>query len=85
MEAVQYNLCMYLFIICVRGQVLTAVSMKMRVLWDLAPCSLGVDRRFRGAYSVMEAVRTSETSVYSNETTLYIFRKTDLHIYLWSS
>jgi hypothetical protein len=29
---------------CVRFQVLTAVSMKFRVVWDLAPCSLHVDR-----------------------------------------
>jgi hypothetical protein len=35
----------------VRFQVLTAASMKRRVLWDVAPCSLvGVDRRLRGAY-----------------------------------
>jgi hypothetical protein len=27
----------------VRFQVLTAVSMKSRALWDVAPCSLGVD------------------------------------------
>jgi hypothetical protein len=32
-------------------QVLTAVSMKFRVFWDVAPCShVEVDRRFRGAY-----------------------------------
>jgi hypothetical protein len=32
-----------------RFQVLTS-SMNMRVFWDIAPCSLGVERRFRGAY-----------------------------------
>jgi hypothetical protein len=32
----------------VRFEVLTASSMKMRVFWDIAPCSLaGVERRFR--------------------------------------
>jgi hypothetical protein len=32
-------------------EVITAVSMKMTVSWDVAPCSiLEVDRRFRGAY-----------------------------------
>jgi hypothetical protein len=32
-------------------QVLTAVSMKMTVFWDAAPCSLvEIDRRFRGTY-----------------------------------
>jgi hypothetical protein len=36
----------------VRSEVLTALSMKMRVC-DIAPCSLGgVDRRFRRAYCV---------------------------------
>jgi hypothetical protein len=34
----------------VRFQVLTAVSMKYRVFWDILPCSqIDVDRRFRGA------------------------------------
>jgi hypothetical protein len=48
--------------------------MNIRVFWDVAPCSLGVYRRFRDAYCLhesaltMEVVRTSETSVYSNET-----------------
>jgi hypothetical protein len=45
----------------------------MRDLWDIAPCSLVVDQRFRGACCLhypgdVEAVLTSETSVYSNET-----------------
>jgi hypothetical protein len=52
--------------------------MKFRVFWDIAPCSdVEVDRRFRGAYCLnhqgdvlmMEAVRTSETSVNFNVTT----------------
>jgi hypothetical protein len=56
--------------------------MNIRAFWDVAPCSLaGVDRIFRGAYCphhqsdssftvlMMGAVRTSERSVYSNETT----------------
>jgi chloride channel 2 len=35
----------------VRLQVLMAVSMKVIVFWDVAPCSLTeVDWRFRGAY-----------------------------------
>jgi hypothetical protein len=34
-------------------QVITAVNMKMRALWNIAPCSvLEVDRRFRGAYFI---------------------------------
>jgi hypothetical protein len=37
----------------VRFQVLTAASMKIRAFWDVAPYSLvGVNRRFRGAYSI---------------------------------
>jgi hypothetical protein len=43
--------------------------MKMRVFWDIALCSLGVDRCFRGITLVMEAVWTSEMLVYSSETT----------------
>jgi hypothetical protein len=27
-----------------------AESMKIKVFWDIMPCSLGVDRHFRGAY-----------------------------------
>jgi hypothetical protein len=30
--------------------VLMAASMKMRAFWDIAPCSLGVDRHFGRAY-----------------------------------
>jgi hypothetical protein len=53
----------------VRFQVLAAGSMKITALWDVASCSFGVDRRFRGAYClhhqgdesfitlIMEAVR----------------------------
>jgi hypothetical protein len=55
----------------VRFQVFMAVSMKMTVFWNVAPCSLvEIDRRFRGAYYlhhqgalIMEAVNTSEMSV----------------------
>jgi hypothetical protein len=31
-------------------QVLTAENMKMRAFWDIMPCSLGEDGRFRCAY-----------------------------------
>jgi hypothetical protein len=44
--------------------------LKFRVFWDVAPCShIEVDRRFRGAYCLMVAVCTSETSVNINVTT----------------
>jgi hypothetical protein len=36
--------------VTVRFKVLKASSVKMRVFWDIVPCSLGVRRRFRGAY-----------------------------------
>jgi hypothetical protein len=44
---------------------------ELKAFWDIGPCSLvEVDRRCRGLYSLMmEAVRTSETSVYLNEIT----------------
>jgi hypothetical protein len=42
----------------VRFQVLTAASMKIRVFWDTPPCRV----------MMMEAVCTSETSVYSKQT-----------------
>jgi hypothetical protein len=67
----------------VRFQVLTAQGMKIRAFWYIAPCGLRVFGRFRvqicltqffQTYNwiikvMMEAVPTSETSVYSNETT----------------
>jgi hypothetical protein len=54
--------------------------MKIASFWDKAPCSLEVDRRFRGAYCLhqgdefvarlialmTEEVRTSETSAHFN-------------------
>jgi hypothetical protein len=43
------------------------IYFKMIAFWDIAPCSLEVDRRFRGAL-IMEAVCASETSVYFNDT-----------------
>jgi hypothetical protein len=43
--------------------------MKITAFWDIAPYSLvGLDRCFINRM-MMEAVRTSETSVFSNETT----------------
>jgi hypothetical protein len=57
--------------------------LKMTTLWDIVSCNLvEVDRSFRGEYCVrqqddesliiammIEAIRTSETSAYFNETT----------------
>jgi hypothetical protein len=70
----------------VRFQVLTAEIIKFTVFWDVASCSLvGADGRFRGEYCLhhqddslifivlmMEAIRTSETSVYFKTTRCYI-------------
>jgi hypothetical protein len=46
----------------VRFQVITAANTKMRAFWDIAPYSLVIAL-------MMDAVRTSVTSVYFNETT----------------
>jgi hypothetical protein len=59
-------------------------------IWDVAPCShVEVDQRFRSAFYLhhkgdefimMEAVRTSETSVHFNVTTqCHIPEETKLH------
>jgi hypothetical protein len=70
-------------------QVLSAASMKFRVFWDVAQFSVtGVDWRFRDAYCLlhqgalmMKAVRTSETSVHSNEATRRYFPEDcELHV-----
>jgi hypothetical protein len=49
------------------------------VFWDILPCKMIVDRRFRGTYCLhhhsslmMEAVRTSETSLNNHFTRQYI-------------
>jgi hypothetical protein len=75
----------------VRFQVLTAGSMKFRILWDVLPCSqVDVDRRFRGAYCLhhqRDAARTSETSVYIYLTTWQYIpedSKLQLHVQLFS-
>jgi hypothetical protein len=58
-----------------RVQVLMAVSMKVRALWDIVSYSLvDADCHFRCANFIIksmmkEAVHTSETSVYCKETT----------------
>jgi hypothetical protein len=64
----------------VRFQVLTAVNMKFRfVFWDVLPCKIIVDRRFRGTCCLhhqgalmVEAARTSETSADNYFTRQYI-------------
>jgi hypothetical protein len=74
-----------------RFQVLTAASMKFRfVFWDVLPCKIIVGRRFRGTCCpiirammmalIMEAARTSETSVDNYFTRKYIPEdKSELH------
>jgi hypothetical protein len=55
-----------------------AVKIKIRAFWDIAPCSLGVDRRFRGVYCLHH--QRDETSVYSNGITrCYIPEGSNLH------
>jgi hypothetical protein len=67
------------------------LTMKMRAFWDIATCSLGVDRCFRGAYCLhhwekwisntlmIEAVLTSETLVYPETTRCNIPKGFHLH------
>jgi hypothetical protein len=65
-----------------RFLVLMAASIKIRVLWDVAPYSLvGADQRFRDAIiaAIIEAICTSETSVYSETTWLYIPEGSNIH------
>jgi hypothetical protein len=47
----------------------TIPRVKMTAFWDMAPCSL-VEVDWRFIVLMMEAVCTSETPVYFNETTL---------------
>jgi hypothetical protein len=52
--------------------------MKNAVFWDMAPCRSCVNRRFEGSSLVdfstlmMEAIRSSETSVYTRSTRRHI-------------
>jgi hypothetical protein len=43
-----------------RLQVLMAACIKFKVFWDVAPCSLGVERRFRGAYCLHQGDRPGD-------------------------
>jgi hypothetical protein len=53
---------------CVRFQAITAPNVKMRVFWDIVLCSLGDSPPPPIITLMMEAVRTSETSVFSETT-----------------
>jgi hypothetical protein len=54
-------------------QVLMAASMKIRSLWDIAPCSLvGVDRCFRDVYCLHNQGDDDDVSIYSETTLLCI-------------
>jgi hypothetical protein len=64
----------------------TELSEKIVAFWDIASCSLvEVDRRFTGVYCFQhynpdEAIRTSETSAYFNQTTpRYILERCHHH------
>jgi hypothetical protein len=67
----------------VRFQVLTAASMMFRIVfWDILPCKIIVDRRFRDVLLIslmMKAVRTSETSVDNHFTRQYIAEDNSEH------
>jgi hypothetical protein len=40
-------------------EVLTAVVMNVAIIWDIAPCSLNVNRRFGGTYHLHDEGRKS--------------------------
>jgi hypothetical protein len=69
----------------VRFQVLTAASIKFRIVfWDVMPCKIIVDRgtcylHDQGSSLMVEAARTSETSVDNYFTRKYISQKTILN------
>jgi hypothetical protein len=50
-----------------RFQVLMAENVKIRAFWDVAPCSLGVDRYFRGAYYLHNQGATFQKSLSSRK------------------
>jgi hypothetical protein len=55
-------------LVIVRFQVLTAASMVFRVVfWDILPCKMIVDRRFRGAYCLHHQGYCFESEAASNE------------------
>jgi hypothetical protein len=65
----------------VRFQVITAASMKLKIVfWDVLPCKIIVDRRFRGTLCLrhkgwlflIKAARTFEMSVDNYFTRQYI-------------
>jgi hypothetical protein len=61
----------------VRFEILTALSMKMRDFWHIAPCSLaGVNRRFRRAYYSRETkLRYVPEDLYSYSETFEVVTK----------
>jgi hypothetical protein len=73
LNELRINICQY----CVRFQVLTAASMKFRIVfWDVLPCKMIVDRLFRSTcwfhHQGWWRPRTSETSVDNYFTRQYI-------------
>jgi hypothetical protein len=55
----------------VRFQVLSLARMKMTAFWDVAPCSLEVDRRFRGAYCLHRHCAVSQMAVIFSGSLFY--------------
>jgi hypothetical protein len=52
----------------------------MRTFWDIAPCSLGVEGRFRDAYCLRQRDVPYKISVYTETTWHYIPKGYHLHI-----
>jgi hypothetical protein len=61
-----------LYFIHVRFQVLTAASMMFRIVfWDVLPCKIIVDRRFRGAYCLHHQVSSLPLAESTKVTKIY--------------
>jgi hypothetical protein len=59
------------------------ISVKLAVFWDVAPCSpVNTDPRFRVIILMMEAVRSSETTVNIYHTTRRNILQTGIFIFV---
>jgi hypothetical protein len=75
--------CLNRTIIYLRFQVLTAASVKFRIVfWDVLAGKINLDRKLPDDWVIMVAAHTSETSVDNYTTILYgsTFQKTILNL-----
>jgi hypothetical protein len=66
----------------VRFQVFKAASMKITVVWDVAPCSLvDIDRRFRGIQCLHNHGLVAETLLIFYQTARHMIPEDSLHTF----